>query len=552
MAFWQEISIETQDKRLLSAFIGVGLVLLTLGLVFALIMLLVRIPALSILPADLYYQSLTGHGIFMFIFWLGFIQTAFLLVAGTVLIRRKLWSYKLAWAGFGMMTLAAALALAGVLSGANITYHGAVPLAKQYPTAWLIFLSFNVLAIGMLFVVADFILTILSTVDRKFHLESWAAFFRDVPIATFAATTGLFIAVPGLIAALKTFIPAFLWSVGIGSLDPGSYRISWHMAFHIYHYVPALALVGVAYVLVEAVADAQSVYSKMVAKALFLLYPFFVPPTFIYHLLVDPDIPQGIKFIGSVLSLLVGVPTVLHMFIITGMLEARMRGAGYSFLGWVRHLPWRNPAFGSLIMGLITLFFGGLLSYLLIQEQFSPILHNTFVVPAYIHPIAAGGANLIYMGALFYGMAVLSGRQLWGLSLARILPHLLGGAIIWMAAFGTAAGLAGVPRRYALLGADAPASWASLMNLSLGIGGMLAIVGGLSFVLIMIMTAMGGKKAGCVEESIKGMEALPLPFKLAYSRTPVALIPSSIFIVGIVIFTFVLFYLVQSAVLQSH
>jgi cytochrome c oxidase subunit 1 len=357
------------------------------------------------------------------------------------------------------MILAAVFAVSGVLLGANITYHGAVPLAKQYPAAWLIFLSFNVLAVGMLLVVADFILTIFAAVERKMSLESWATFFRDIPIAAFAAITGLFIAGPGLIAALKVFIPAFLSSIGTSSLDPGSYRMSWHMAFHIYHYVPALALVGVAYVLVEAVADAQSVYPKQVAKALFLLYPFFVPPTFIYHLLVDPNIPERVKFVGSALGLLVGTPTILHMFIITGMLEARMRQAGYGFLGWLGHLPWRNPAFGSLAMGMVTLFVGGLLSYALIQQQLSPIFHNTFVVPAYIHPMAAGGANLIYMGSLFYGMAVLTEKQLWGLNLARILPYWMGGAILWMSAFGTAAGLAGVPRRYALLGAEAPASW---------------------------------------------------------------------------------------------
>ena len=62
------------------------------------------------------------------------------------------------------------------------------------------------------------------------------------------------------------------------------------------------------------------------------------------------------------------------------------------------------------------------------------MFHNTFVIPAYIHPMAAGGANLMYMGALYYGVPVIMGRQLWGM------------------------GLAGVPRRYALLGEDAPAS----------------------------------------------------------------------------------------------
>ncbi len=542
MALWQEIKIEPQDKRLLKAFGGTGLVLMGIGGIFALLMLLVRTPALSVLSTNVYYQALTGHGLFMFILWLGFIQVAFLIAAGTVLIKRKLWSYRLAWAGYWVMLLSAVLTLIGVLMGANITYSGAVPLAEQYSAAWVLYLSFILLALGMLMVVVDFMMTIISAVERKRSFHSWVVFLKELPIATFAATAALFIAIPGLIAALKVFIPALLWSLGIGgALDPDGYRLSWHIAFHIYHYMPALTLVGVAYILVEVTIGAKSVYAKQVAKALFLLYPFVVPPTFLYHLLVDPSIPENVKFIGTILSLLVGMPTVLHMFIIVGMVEARMRQAGYGLFNWLKHLPWRNPAFGSMVMGMVTLLLGGLLAYILIQAQLAPMLHNTFVVPAYIHPMAAGGANLMYMGALYYALPVITGRQLWGLGLARVQPYLMGGALILMSVFGTGAGMAGVPRRYAFLGEDAPAAWTTWMNLSLGIGGMLAFAAGVIFVLIMVMTVVAGKKVATVEESIKGLEAPALAQKVAYNRTPLALIPPIIFVLGIIILTVVAF-----------
>ena len=115
MALWQEIKIESQDKRLLKAFGGTGLVIMGIGGVFALLMLLVRTPALSVLSSDVYYQALTGHSLFMFILWLGFIQIAFLIAAGTVLIKRKLLSYRLGWVSYGLMLLAAVLALIVVL-----------------------------------------------------------------------------------------------------------------------------------------------------------------------------------------------------------------------------------------------------------------------------------------------------------------------------------------------------------------------------------------------------------------------------------------------------
>ena len=544
MTLWQEIKVHSEDRKLLIAFISSGLVFMTIGLIFALLMLLVRTPALSILPANLYYQAVTGHSFMMFIFWLSFIQSSFLIVTSTVLIQRRLWSYRLAWAGWAIMVLAAVLALTGVLLGANVSYQALFPLSRQFPAAWLIYLSAVVLTLGMSLIVVDFVATILSAVERKRSLTSWIAFLKRIPISTFAAIAGLFIAVPGLIASFKVFLPAFLLSLGTAPIDPmvsNLYRMNWHIAFHIYHYIPALALVGVAYVLVEATTDATSVYAKQVAKALFLLYPFFVPPTFIYHLLVDPNLTYNVKFIGSSLALLVGVPTILHMFIILGMLEARMRRAGYGFFNWLRHLPWRNPVFGSMVMAMITLFVGGLLSYILIQEQLSPLLHNTFVVPAYVHAMVAGGANIMYMGALYYAVPVLLGRKLWGLGLARIQPYFMGAALVIMSIFGTGAGLAGVPRRYAILGADAPASWSTWLNLSLGVGGMLAAIGLASFIVIMVMTMLRGAKVTTAEEAIKGTEAPPLPLKVEYGRTWVALIPSSVFIIIVLIITLLVF-----------
>jgi cytochrome c oxidase subunit 1 len=553
MSLLQEITIEPQDRRLLKAFAGTGLVIMAIGGLFALLMVLERTPAIPISSPTLYYRSLTGHGIFMFFFWLCFVQTAFLIAAGTVLIKRRLWSYPLAWVGFGVMVAAAIISAIGILLGADITYSATVPLAEQYSAAWLVYLGFIVLSVGLLIVVADFIATIFAAVQHPFSFNSWVVFLRDIPISTFAAVAGLFIVIPGLIATLKTFIPAFLWSVGLGSIDPMSYRMSWHIAFHIYHYVPALTLVGVAYILVELTADATSVYAKQVAKALFLLYPFFVPPTFLYHLLVDPTISQTIKFIGTALSLLVGVPTVLHMFIILGMLEARMRRAGYGVFGWVRHLPWSNPAFGSMIMGMVTLLVGGLFSYIIIQEQLAPMLHNTFVVPAYVHAMAAGGANIIYMGFLFYGIPILMGRQLWGLGLARIQPYLMAGALLIMSVAGVAAGLAGVPRRFpSISGGDTPASWAPLMNLSLGVGGMLATAALILFILIMGMTAIAGKRVATSVEAIKGMEPPHLPLKVEYDRTPVALIPSTLFLVGVIFLTLVAFGLFRGMPIQTH
>jgi cytochrome c oxidase subunit 1 len=443
------------------------------------------------------------------------------------------------------MVLAALLALVGVLLGADITYSASVPLAKQYSASGFIYLSFSVLAVGMLVVAIDFVMTIIQAVPHKMDLSSWALFFRAIPISTFAAIAGMFIAIPGLIAALNTFIPAFLWTLNMIQLDPITYLMNWDVAFHLYHYIPALTLVGAAYLLVEATSDAHSIYPKQLAKAFFLLYPFFVAPTFLYHLLVNPNIPENIKFIGTILSLLVGTPTLLHMFIIVGMLEARLRESYNRFWGWILYLPWRNPAFSSMFMGMVTLFVGGLLAYLLLQEQLAPYLHNTFAVPAYIHSIAAGGANLMYMGALYYGVPLLTQRRLVWMGAARIQPYLMGAALLIMTIFGAGAGLAGVPRRFAQLGEDAPASWSAWLNLSLGIGGTLSLIAVVLFLAIVLMTALKGVRAGSFQEVVSGMGPLQIARQFEVRRTIVALIPVALFIVGISLLTILTFAFIK-------
>lgn len=552
-------ALDPRDKKLFLGFFVLGFAVLGFAGVMALLMLLARTPAISLGTAQTYYWALTSHGIFMFIFWLAFIQTGLLLAAGTILIRRSLWSHRLGWFGLVLMAAAIISTLYGTWQGAT-TYHALVPLAKQFPGTPFVYFGFILLSFGMLAHVINFIMTIFRAVERKGSFDSWAAFLREIPISTFAAISGLFIAVPGLILALKVFIPAFLWSVGLLFKDPiseilyaNSYRLNWHVIFHIYHYIPALALVGVAYVLVELTTGAKSVYSKHIAKALFLLYPFFVPPTFIYHLLVDPNIPANIKSLGGILSLLVGTPTILHMFIILGMLEARMRAAGYGLFNWFRGLPWANPAFGSMAMGMVTLFFGGILAYMLIQEQLAPLAHNTFMVPAYIHPMAAGGANIIFMGALYYALPLLTGRQLWGLGLARIQPYLMAGALLLMSLFGTLAGLAGVPRRVAAISYGVvPPSWPALMNLSLGLGGLLAMLAGIIFFVVIVMTALAGKKITTAQESIKGLEPLALPVVREHKRTAVALIPSGLFIVVILVLSIFFFMTLNLLPLGGH
>ncbi len=129
MALLDQIKVDPRDKKLLFTFFVTGISVLAIAGVLALLMVLVRTPALSVGSSTLYYRALTGHSIFMFIFWLAFIQTGLLITAGTVLIGRRLWSLKLGWTGFGFMVAGVVSAAVGILMGAETSYSAFVPMA---------------------------------------------------------------------------------------------------------------------------------------------------------------------------------------------------------------------------------------------------------------------------------------------------------------------------------------------------------------------------------------------------------------------------------------
>ena len=438
---------------------------------------------------------------------------------------------------------------------ANVLYTAFPPLAETFTAAPLIYLGYLFAGIGALLIVITFIGSVLTWVARKGSLTSWKRMLGEIHTSTFAAICASVLIVPVALVAVRLYVPAFLWSMGWLTLDPMefpmNFRMTYHVMFHVIHYIPAMAMIAAAYVLVELTTGAKSVYSKTVAKALFLMYPAVVPPAFLYHLMADPGIPQNVKIIGSALSLLIWVPSILHMFIIMGMMEVKMRSAGYGLLGWIRHLPWRNPAFASLIMGMITFGIAGSLTSVLLQEQTASLTHGTFAVPAYIHPMVVGAASLIYMGIIYYGVTMFMKRQIWGLAIARIQPYLLTAALFIFAIAGSLAGYAGVPRRTAEIayGGAAPESWAGLMNVALGVGGTLAIIAGIIFMVVIGMTILAGRKLA-VSEVPQGLKALDVMVTREFKYTPTALIPGVLFILVVLALTVVAFGIINGWPIQ--
>jgi cytochrome c oxidase subunit 1 len=202
-----------------------------------------------------------------------------------------------------------------------------------------------------------------------------------------------------------------------------------------------------------------------------------------------------------------------------------------------------------MIMGMLSMGLGGMFAYVLIQEHAAPLLHGTFAVAAYIHPMASGGATLVFMGAAYYMVMGFRKRQLWRPSIALLQSVIMTMGLFIFGVVGSVAGYMGVPRRTAdvSFGGSSPELWEPLLNISLGFGAMLAVVGGAMFILVIVMTAFWGKKVETVEEaSMNGLGVTIYPTKEVVKATPTSLIPGTIFIILSMVLTVIAYSMISA------
>src|SRR4029434_6218370 len=95
----------------------------------------------------------------------------------------------------------------------------------------------------------------------------------------------------------------------------------------------------------------------------------------------------------------VSVPTLLTVFTIVASVEiaGRLRG-GTGVLGWVKTLPWDNPAMlgGTVSFWFVMLGFGGAGGIINMSYQLNETVHNTQWVTGHFHLIFGGAIVIMY------------------------------------------------------------------------------------------------------------------------------------------------------------
>lgn len=483
------------DRSFLKLFAATALVTLLAGLLFGLATALIRTGYIASEPAA-GYRMMSLHGVTVFFYWLYVAQMAILLALAASQFRERprIALRPAAWGGLLAMIAGFAASAAGTYFGTPLLYDGSPDLVGE--TVWQVgvfYLGYLLLALGLFLLAASAIAT---TLAAKSGLGR-----REWTTIGFAVTAWAGLVMVSSVATLNTFLPAAAWILGLSAI-PEHHETGWHLLFHNLHYLPLMGTVIVWYALVQDITGVASIFGQRFSKVIFTLYLVFVPPTSLYHMFLEPGLSPFLRGLGSLLSLFISVPTIAVFLVIVISLEAHARANGADGLfGWLRNLPWQNPAVAAIGWSVVNLALGGIFAFVLIQEKLAPLLSDTFFVPAYFHFLTIGTVTLTLLGALAWAMPSLFGRKLKAPRLLARLPIALTVGLLLFGGGGMAAGLSGMPRRVLDSSYDgaAPQLWSSMSPLIAG-GAVIMALSLIAYVLVLAASAFGTAREAAAAE----------------------------------------------------
>ncbi|MCP4076939.1 MAG: cytochrome c oxidase subunit I [Gammaproteobacteria bacterium] len=487
-----------------------GVVALLVAGLLGLGVVLTRWQEVHLLPADQFYQALTGHGINALIFWIIFFEMAILHFASTTLLRCRLATPRWAWFGFFLMIVGAVMNNVAVFQGnSSVMMTSYVPM-QAAPHFYLGLILF---AVGALIQVFVFFGTLVVAQQENTYDGS-------VPLVTFGAITAAIIAVFTIASGAIILVPTFLWSVGyISHIDAEMYRVIWWGMGHSSQQINVAAHVSIWYLLTGVLFGARPM-SEKVSRFAFLLYILFLQLASAHHILVDPGMGTEWKIFNTSYAMYLAVlASMIHGLTVPGAMEVAQRSKGYTngMFEWLRKAPWGNPVFSGMFISLVTFgFLGGITGVVMGTEQINLIIHNTIYVPAHFHATVVTGTTLAFMALTYLLIPVLFRRQLFLPGLAKIQPYLFGGGMTILILFMLGAGTLGVSRRHwdmdftgALLTFEYPGMAYTLMAIG-AIGGVLGVLGGGAYLLVTVGSLLFGKKLEPSAGILQCFAGLPL------------------------------------------
>jgi len=487
-----KLVVNRHSERLVKWNAVVAIVFFLVGVIAALLLALTRWQAVHLLSPVWYYRVLTLHGLNMLIFFIIFFEMAILYFAGPILLGCRQPAPRLAWSGFALMLGGALLVDVIVLRGrADVLFTSYVPL-KAHP---LYYLGIILFAVGTLIATALFFASLVVAKREQTYEGS-------ISLVTFGALTAAVIAIITLLHGAAIYIPTFLWALGKMNVDPEVYRLIFWGLGHSSQQINVAAMVSVWY-LMGALTIGAVVLNQKISRWAFVLYVLFISMASAHHLLVDPGMGPGWKVWNTSYAMYLAVlASMIHGFTVPAGMEVGMRLRGFKRgrFEWLRKAPWSDPGFSGTFLSLVIFgFLGGITGVTQGTEQINIIVHNTLRVPGHFHSTVVGGTALAFMALTYYVIPLVFQKRVRFWKLAKIQPYLFAVGIVVLSMSMTFAGSFGVPRRQpdiTFAGAPFSLEFPSAVDLFLagvGIGGTIAVLAVLAFIVIAVASVFFGK-----------------------------------------------------------
>jgi cytochrome c oxidase subunit I len=486
------LSVEWHAETLIKVNAVIAVVNFLVGIVAAFGIVMTRWQAVHLLPADLFYRFLTLHGLNMLIFFIIFFEMAVLYFAGPVLLSCRLPAPMSGWLAFALMVTGMLMVNATVLAGKADVLFTSYPPLQAHP---LYYLGIILFAVGALIVTALFFATLVVARRERTYEGS-------IPLVSFGALTAAIIAVITLLHGAAIYIPTFLWSLGLMHVDPQVYRMVWWGLGHSSQQINVAAQVSLWYLLAGLTVGGVVVNEK-ISRMAFVLYILFISMASAHHLLVDPGMGPAWKIWNTSYAMYLAVlASMVHGFTVPAGIEMGQRLRGYTrgTFEWLKKAPWSDPGFSGMALSVVIFgFLGGVTGVTIGTEQINIIAHNTLRVPGHFHTTVVGGTALVFMAVTYYVLPLIFGKRVafWGV--AKIQPYLFAIGIVILSMSMIFQGIFGVPRRHwdvSFANAPFPVEYhpaVQLFQATMGIGGLLAVAGGLAYILIAVVTVFFGR-----------------------------------------------------------
>jgi len=469
------------ENLLVLAHIYTATAALTLGALFGLLQGFSRANFI-VMPASFdYYRTLTAHGVLMALVFTTFFICG-LLTFATYRSIPRVRSVTLGWIGYCVMLLGTLLAAFEILAGnATVLYTFYAPM-KADP---LFYFGATFLVAGTWFVAADVFLNV--------------AYFKKqnpderIPLPAFAASATFLmwiIATVGVVAEMCFLIP---WSLGwTPGIDVELTRMLFWYFGHPLVYFWIMPAYLIWYTIVPTTFGGK-VFSDALTRLAFIFLLLLSTPVGLHHQFLEPGISAGWKWLHTLTTYGVVIPSFMTAFAIFATFEIAARKAGVSgFIGIVRWLPWKDPAFSGAALGMLLFILGGFGGIVNSSYSMDVLVHNTMWIVGHFHVTVGGPVALSFIGAAYRLVPALTGRKLFMPKLALAQTWLWFFGMLLMSISMHIAGLLGSPRRTSevtYFGALGAQSWHGEMVFA-AVGGTLVFISVLMFVVVAVGTRL--------------------------------------------------------------